>query len=93
MGDKKMCTAVFLDIQQAFDKVWHTGLLYKIKKTMPSQIFLLLKSYLTNRLFQGKVNNDVSNIHNIKSGVLQGSVLGPFLCLLYTADLSQIILP
>jgi hypothetical protein len=32
MEDKKMCTAVFLDIQQAFDKVWHKGLPYKLKK-------------------------------------------------------------
>jgi hypothetical protein len=54
---------------------------------MPSQIFLLLQSYLTDRLFQVKVNNEVSNIHHIQSGVPQGSVLGPFLYLLYTADL------
>jgi hypothetical protein len=87
MKDKKMCTAVFLDIQQAFDKVWHKGLLYKIKKKLPSQIFLLLQSYLTERFFQIRVNNYVSNIHNIKSGVPQGSVLGPFLYLLHTADL------
>jgi hypothetical protein len=42
---------------------------------------------LTERVFQIRVNNDVSNIHNIKSGVPQGSVLDPFLYLLYTADL------
>lgn len=30
--EKKLyCSAVFLDITQAFDKIWHTGLLYKIK--------------------------------------------------------------
>jgi hypothetical protein len=28
---KKKCTSVFLDVQQAFDKVWHEGLLYKLK--------------------------------------------------------------
>jgi len=27
------CTAVFLGISQAFDKVWHPGLLFKIKRT------------------------------------------------------------
>ena len=36
MDDKKICTAAFLDIQQAFDKVWHKGLLYKIKKRLQS---------------------------------------------------------
>ena len=30
---KKYCSAVFLDIQQAFDKVWHEGLLYELKKS------------------------------------------------------------
>ena len=27
---KKYCSAVFLDVAQAFDKVWHEGLMYKI---------------------------------------------------------------
>ena len=31
---KKYCSAVFLDIQQAFDKVWHEGLLYKLNATL-----------------------------------------------------------
>jgi len=44
---KKYCTATFLDVQQAFDRVWHNGLLYKIKKWVPAPYFLLLKSYLT----------------------------------------------
>jgi len=30
--EHKYCSAVFLDVSQAFDKVWHQGLLYKIKK-------------------------------------------------------------
>jgi len=32
LEDQQYYTAVFLDISQAFDKVWHPGLLYKIKK-------------------------------------------------------------
>jgi len=39
-----LCTAVFLDVAQAFDKVWHTGLLYKLKATLPGPYYLLLKS-------------------------------------------------
>jgi hypothetical protein len=27
LEEKQYCTAAFLDIAQAFDKVWHTGLL------------------------------------------------------------------
>jgi hypothetical protein len=76
----------FLDIQRAFDKVWHQGLLYKLKKVMPSQLYFILKSYLSNRYFDIKVSKDETNYHPIQAGVHEGSVLGPFLYLIYTAD-------
>ena len=53
---KKYCSAVFLGIQQAFDKVWHEGLLYKLKKILPHTYYSILKSYLTNRQFMVKYN-------------------------------------
>jgi hypothetical protein len=40
LEERKYCTAVFLDVSQAFDRVWHSGLLYKIKQ------FLSISSYL-----------------------------------------------
>jgi hypothetical protein len=42
------CAGLFLDVAQAFDKVWHDGLLFKIKKFMPYQLFLIIKSFLEN---------------------------------------------
>jgi hypothetical protein len=36
--EKKVCTSVFIDIQQAFDKIWHKGLLYKLKKNLSDQL-------------------------------------------------------
>ena len=56
LEEKKLCTAAFLDIQQAFDRVWHDGLLYKLKATFPTRYYLLLKSYLTDRYSQIKYN-------------------------------------
>ena len=32
---KQYCTSAFLDVSQAFDNVWHDGLLYKIKHILP----------------------------------------------------------
>jgi hypothetical protein len=84
---KQFCTAAFLDIAQAFDKVWHTGLIYKIKSKLPSPCYLLLKSYISERYFQVKYNNAYSDYELAKSGVPQGSALGPLLYLTYTADL------
>jgi hypothetical protein len=45
LNNKQYCTAAFLDI--AFDKVWHPGLFYKIKRIFPTNYNNLLKSYLT----------------------------------------------
>jgi hypothetical protein len=38
LENKQYCSAAFLDISQAFDKVWHTGLLYKLRRS-PSELF------------------------------------------------------
>lgn len=84
---KHYCCAVFLDISQAFDKVWHKGLIYKIRKQLPYQYYELLKSYLENRFFMIKQFDQLTNLEEINSGVPQGSILGPLLYLLYTADI------
>jgi hypothetical protein len=42
--NRQYCSAAFLDISQAFDKVWHTGLLYKLKRSLPPNYFTILKS-------------------------------------------------
>lgn len=39
---KKYCATAFFDISQAFDKVWHDGLLFKIKQNLPAHYFILL---------------------------------------------------
>lgn len=87
LEQKKYCTAAFLDISQAFDKVWHPGLLYKLKAQLPPSFYGILCSYLSERHFMVKINNEVTDLYAISSGVPQGSVLGPVLYTLFTADL------
>jgi len=35
LESKRYCSAAFTDTSQAFDKIWHTGLLYKLKRAFP----------------------------------------------------------
>ena len=84
---KQYCSAVFLDVQQAFDKVWHEGLLFKLKILLPAPFYILLKSYLTDRLFYVNANDEDSNFAKINAGIPQGSVLGPVLYTIFTSDM------
>ena len=81
-------TATFLDVEKAFDTVWHTGLLFKlIEFQFPENIIYIIASYLHNRIFQVKVENKFSSPRRISAGVPQGSVLAPLLYNIYTSDL------
>ena len=83
----KYCSSSFLDISQAFDRVWHEGLLFKIKSNLPVNYYNFIRSYLEKRHFFVKQGAETTSLYEIHAGVPQSSVMGPMLYLLYTADL------
>ncbi len=60
---------------------------YKLKRDLPKQYYETLKSYITDRHFRVRYEEEYSDLKKISAGVPQGSVLGPILYLLYTRDI------
>ena len=90
LEDKKHTCLVFCDISKAFDRVWHKGLIHKLKGYGFKDNFLnWIQNYLSQREQQVLSNNQLSSLRKINAGVPQGSVLGPLLFLLYINDIAD----
>ena len=80
--------AVAFDISNAFNRVWHAGLLHKLKSDgILGQIFDLISSFLSNKQLWVVLDGKFSQEYPINAGVPQGSIIGPAPFLLYIDDL------
>jgi hypothetical protein len=92
VDDGKCVQAVALDFSKAFDKVCHSLLIKKLRVyNIPSLILEWIKSFLHNRQQRVIVDGVLSELVRVTSGVPQGSVLGPFLFLVYINDIGDSI--
>ena len=66
--------SVFLDISKAFDKVWHEGVISKLKQNgISGDLLNILTDFLSNRKQRVVLNGQVSTWTSVNAGVPQGS--------------------
>ena len=80
--------AAFLDVEKAFDNVWHNGLRYKIYQLdLPTKLCRWLSDFLVGRVIQVKIKGFLSPKVHPRAGVPPGSSLSPLPFLIYVNDM------
>ena len=86
---------IALDLEKAFDKVWHKGLIYKFSRIpgIPAAYHRLITSFLYQRKIYTTVQGENSESFTPKAGVPQGSILSPLLFNIYVNDIQELNTP
>ena len=87
-NNKGFTVGVFLDFEKAYDMLWRSGVVAKIKKLgINGNMFAFINNFLNNRTFQVVVRDKVSKVMELENGTPQGSSISPILFLIMINDL------
>ena len=85
---KHFSAAIFMDVEKAFDKVWHDGLILTlINLGVPTIFVRYIKSFISQRYMYFQIQDLESPKIKLNFGVPQGSSLSPILFLLHVTDI------
>ena len=83
---------IYVDFSKAFDVVQHDKLFTKLHAFgIRGTLLEWIVNLFSHRTFQTRVNDLLSTIHNLLSGVIQGSSIGPLMSLIYINDLVKLL--
>ena len=90
---KQHTCMIFCDISKAFDRVWHRGLVFKLRQNgIVRDLLLWITDYLSDRKQRVFMGSSVSDLQFLSAGVPQGPVLVPLFFLIYVNDITDNLL-
>ena len=91
LNDNKSVAVANIDFAKAFDSVCTSKLIYKLQSYgISGALIRWITSFLSDRSQQTRVGNSLSALTKLSSGVVQGSVIGPLLFVLFINDITQL---
>ena len=86
--NKKQLYICFIDLAKCFDRIWHSGLFYKLKLLeIPSRFYSVLKNMYDKISLQVKIGSQLTPAFMSQLGVRQGDNLSPTLFNIFINDL------
>ena len=89
VDQRESVLAIFFDFAKAFDLVPHDRLMAKLTPLLPPWLVRWIAHYLQGRRQRVKINKITTDWKEVEGGVIQGSVPGPILFILYIADIND----